>query len=355
MREIHICLPRNHQQYREYFIKHPPEGVKGHIIQHWGLFRPLAEFTLSRCDLLYANNCQFPDLFFARNKPMIADLEGHFSDYAKKNMDRLVGNPRLKKVIFNTDWAYNDALKYLKDIKNRDKLEPPCPAVATDVQKRARHDDNEIWLLFIGEDFYRKSGDLIVDAFAELQKKYDNLKLILVSSKTYHTSIEKLAGVKAEGYFWDKNIPEIRKNKGIVYLHKWIPDEKIRYYYENSDIFLFPTKWETFGFCLLEAMAHSLPIITSDVDPIPEVVGEDAALFLNFRNSPYKEMFFSQEFRKKTINDLVGKLSLLIEDKQLRAKMGGEGRTLAEGKYSLEKRNKRMKEICEEAVGWKTG
>ncbi len=41
-----------------------------------------------------------------------------------------------------------------------------------------------------------------------------------------------------------------------------------------ADLFVFPTHYEGMPFALLEAMAHNLPIITSDVSGIPEIIGD---------------------------------------------------------------------------------
>ena len=41
---------------------------------------------------------------------------------------------------------------------------------------------------------------------------------------------------------------------------------------QAADLFLFPTRFEGHPFALLEAMAYGLPIITTDVSSIPEVI-----------------------------------------------------------------------------------
>ena len=56
---------------------------------------------------------------------------------------------------------------------------------------------------------------------------------------------------------------------------------------------------------------------------------------------------------RSIVNQLVEKLSLLIENKKLREKMGKAGRKMIEdkkGKFSIERRNKQLREIYEGAL-----
>ena len=41
-----------------------------------------------------------------------------------------------------------------------------------------------------------------------------------------------------------------------------------------SDLFVFPSQFEGLGIVFLEAMSYGLPIITSNLGPIPEIVKE---------------------------------------------------------------------------------
>ena len=54
----------------------------------------------------------------------------------------------------------------------------------------------------------------------------------------------------------------------------------------------------------------------------------------------------------KVVEDLVEKTSILIENEELRRKMGRAGRQEIEtGKFSIKKRNKKLKRIFDEAIG----
>jgi glycosyltransferase involved in cell wall biosynthesis len=56
-------------------------------------------------------------------------------------------------------------------------------------------------------------------------------------------------------------------------------DEILPYYYNASDLFVFPSLLEGFGIPLVEAMASGTPIVTSGTTSIPEVVGDSALAF----------------------------------------------------------------------------
>lgn len=79
----------------------------------------------------------------------------------------------------------------------------------------------------------------------------------------------------------------------------------------EMDIFFLPSRWEGLPRTVLEAMASSLPVVASCVDGTPEVVKESLTGYLVSTNN---------------INGYVDKLSVLIEDRDLRKSMGIRGR-----------------------------
>ncbi len=50
-----------------------------------------------------------------------------------------------------------------------------------------------------------------------------------------------------------------------------VPGKKVASYFRASDIFVFPSRWETFGLAVVEAAASGLPIVHSDIDVLKEV------------------------------------------------------------------------------------
>lgn len=93
--------------------------------------------------------------------------------------------------------------------------------------------------------------------------------------------------------------------------------------YINADIFAFPTFYnnECFPLVLIEAMQHSLPIVTTFEGGIPDMVEDGVTGFL---------------VGQKDVDHLAKKLEVLIQDSNLRHQMGVAGRKKYEQEYSLE-------------------
>lgn len=59
----------------------------------------------------------------------------------------------------------------------------------------------------------------------------------------------------------------------------YVPWEDMGTIYENSEVYVHPSKYEGFGFPLLEAMYYGTPVAASSAAAIPEVAGDAAVYF----------------------------------------------------------------------------
>jgi glycosyltransferase involved in cell wall biosynthesis len=106
----------------------------------------------------------------------------------------------------------------------------------------------------------------------------------------------------------------------------------------ESDIFIFPTFYETFGLVNLEAMQHSLPIISTREGGIPDIVKDGVNGFLiPNRNSKV----------------LADKLEILLSNPELRYAMGLAGKKMYDEKFTLEIFENRMVEILQDCINKK--
>lgn len=105
--------------------------------------------------------------------------------------------------------------------------------------------------------------------------------------------------------------------------------------YRNAAIFVFTSLIENSPNILLEAMAHSLPIVSSDVAPMPEFGGDSVSYF-----------------NALSASDLAEKLSDVMEDTERATKM----RILAKQRsmeYSWDKFTKSVIDICSTSSQYK--
>ena len=91
----------------------------------------------------------------------------------------------------------------------------------------------------------------------------------------------------------------------------------------SSDIFVFPTyyEYEVFGTVNIEAMSWGLPVISSNEGGIPGIVQDGITGFIVNPKSP---------------EEIADKILALVNNPNLRRKMGMKGREVFEAKYTLE-------------------
>lgn len=125
------------------------------------------------------------------------------------------------------------------------------------------------------------------------------------------------------------------KTKDKIIFHGAVAHDKVMKYYRNSDIFCFPSKEESFGNVLAEAMAAGLPVISSKAGAIPEVV-EDG-----------KTGILVEPGRADTFGDAV---EFLINHPEKMRQMGIEGIRRVKENFTWEKTAERLEQIYVECL-----
>ena len=312
-------------------------------------------------DLIYASN---HPIF--REKPWVINVEWahvligrdmkHFARY-KGTVERLLASEYCKKILTWTEMAKKSILLNFDCADFEHKIEVVPPAVhSKDFIKDYSQD--KVILLFIGsandpEDFEIKGGKEVLEVFTTLNKKYHNLELVIRAKmpdyiRSRYASISNI-----------KIIEEI------------LPWQLLAQELKQADIFLFPSHL-LHNTVALEAMSYELPVVTTYIGASGGEYVEDGVTGFVVANSekiPYfLENFIltsetihrnwlvkaSQSIDPKVVNELVAKTSLLIENPDLRRKMGKAARwEVDHGRFSTKKSNESLKRIFDEALGVK--
>jgi glycosyltransferase involved in cell wall biosynthesis len=117
-------------------------------------------------------------------------------------------------------------------------------------------------ILFVGRDFERKGGEVLLQAFAEIRGRLPDASLHIVGARTRR----RLTGVIWHGQIWDR--------------------ERLAGLYRGARVFCQPSLYEPYGLAFIEAMAHGIPCVGTDVQSIPEILDGGRAGVLVPPNDP---------------------------------------------------------------------
>jgi glycosyltransferase involved in cell wall biosynthesis len=172
------------------------------------------------------------------------------------------------------------------------------------VKTKHVHSDNEsINVLCIGRLIPIKRYDLVIDAIHSLHKEYPNISLSIAGSGVMEQSLKK----KVEQYGLNDSIKILGYINDAMHL------------YQDADIFVLFSDTEGSPVVLIEAMAQSLPIISTSVGAIPEMVQNTKEALLV---SP------------GDVSQLIDTLQMLIIHPELRKSLGKAARNRYEEMFT---------------------
>ncbi|SDY32991.1 glycosyltransferase family 4 protein [Halopenitus persicus] len=142
------------------------------------------------------------------------------------------------------------------------------PAVPDD-ELRDRIGANKPYLLTISTINEHKNYETLLRGYARLPERIRSEYDLLVAGRN-----------SAPEYF--DRLQEICRNEGIDKQVQFLGEvdyEYVPYLYQHASLYVLPSKLETFGHTLVEAMASGTPIVAADATCIPEIVDGAAVLF----------------------------------------------------------------------------
>ena len=185
------------------------------------------------------------------------------------------------------------------DAFNPDNREKYLPVI----RKKFNIKSHEKVILFLGTGFERKGLIFLMRAFATLGTACPDVRLLVVGKDNAIKKYVQHAG-------------HLQIADRIVFTGR---QSDVKMFYAAADIFVFPTLYEPFGNGCLEAMASGLPVITSRINGVSGIMEGMEHLLLE---------------NPTDVEELAGKVRLLLADEAERARLSIAARKIAE-RYTI--------------------
>ena len=163
--------------------------------------------------------------------------------------------------------------------------------------------DDEKIILYLGRIHKIKGIDLLVEAFADLIKELDNVRLVIAGPNDGFLSPLK------------KQIKDLKIDDKILLTGPLYGRDKLESYVD-ADVYVLPSIYEIFGITVLEACACGTPVVVTDRCGIAEIVGKAG---------------YVVEYDKEQLRDAIFKI---LNNEELRKKFSERGRKLIEKNFS---------------------
>lgn len=202
-------------------------------------------------DATLAGLCSFYPLFRRLHHDTLWD--GYFITRAALSNAKLL--------LFSSQWAARSAIELYGISKNKIRIVPfganlivnhTLNDVKDMIKKR---DKNCIKLLFVGKNWYRKGGDLVLSAAKLIHDAGHNIELNIIGCKPDEFPLPD--------YIKCFNFLSKDKNADVNF---------IKQLYQESHFLFVPSRAEAYGVVFCEANAFGVPCITSQVGGIPDIV-----------------------------------------------------------------------------------
>lgn len=235
--------------------------------------------------------------------------------------------------------TYNRQMQALEEIKDflgtekiktiREKtyiVHPPQELLVTcdDILKKFSSCDN-LELIFVGHDFFRKGGKELIDCLLEYRKISTDVERLCVGDRYVHLTV--VSCMNYGDYASHASKEEMIQYKEILKKEPWItfyenlPNEKVLELCKKAHIGLLPTLADTYGYSVLEMQACGCAVLTTDIRSLPEINNEFCGWICHLPQNDKKEALYQTDelrvqLKKKLKEELAIQLDLAINAKQ---------------------------------------
>ncbi|MFX0133458.1 MAG: glycosyltransferase [Candidatus Hodarchaeota archaeon] len=202
------------------------------------------------------------------------------------------------------------------DVSNFQNLPPK-----NDLLKELKLNAEKKYILFVGRFIREKGVYELIQAFSIIAKKYPEIDLIFIGEQPEKVNISE--------YLKDDNIIKRIHFKGII------SHREVAYFMKVSELLVHPSWAEGLPNVVMEAMACGLPVVTTHVGGIPEVlINRITGLSVPLKN----------------VEKLVNAMDEMIDDHNLRQTCINNAKELIINKFDVKKNASLLYQILQERI-----
>ena len=134
---------------------------------------------------------------------------------------------------------------------------------------------NKPFILTVGTLEPRKNTQFLIEVFEKMTRFDGQLAIVGMPGWKFQPIMDRMTSSS--------------RAKDIRYL-SYVSDKQLRALYTSTELFMFPSLYEGFGFPPLEAMACGAPVISSAAASLPEVLGSAAVIVDGFDSDHWADV-----------------------------------------------------------------
>jgi glycosyltransferase involved in cell wall biosynthesis len=240
--------------------------------------------------------------------------------------------PLCDRLLFISDCNLQEAIQY--KIKDKEKLAlvglsfdsiakfKTFQADAAAVRAKYGVKPNQLLVGTVGRLVFQKGMDTFIKAAALVVQKRSDVHFLIAGDGDLRNQLEEMTR-------------SLGISEQVQFLGYITEMEEVMSVMSSLDLFVLSTRFEGLGLVYLEAMALQRPVIGSKISPVTEVVKDGETGLLANVDDP-------EDFARAILQ--------LLEDSELRQRMGAAGPTHVESEYSWQKVLERVHDVYEEIV-----
>ncbi len=289
------------------FTLEPSDYALGSIGEQTGLLRQLQRL---KPDLVHFGFVQQPILYRGRAVTTMHDLTAIRFDNPTKNRlmfkakqavykrVNLIAARKSAAVITPTEYVRQDVAHFAGIDEGKITVTYEAADPIADAPEPVEALQGKQFIMYVGRPQPHKNLERLIEAFNILKQSHPGLVLAF-------------AGKKDALYEQIANRAERAGVRDIVFTG-FVSDGQLRWMYENTAAYCFPSLSEGFGLPGLEAMVHGAPVASSNATCLPEVYKDGA-----------------HYFDPLNVQDMADKITEILDNEKLKTELITKGKKVA--------------------------